>query len=773
MYKGKLIISEDQGEVAILFCDICDFDKIVVEENARLIHFLDSLFRSFDQLCFNFKTQKIETVGKTYLACAGLKEYEYSNMIEQRNSTNSTTRILELAVEMMRHVQNYKWGTEGKELKLKIGINYGPVLAGVIGFHKPQFSLIGDTVNTTSRVCSTGDSGKIILSESAFKQLEMQRFQKNFDFIPKEVVAKGKGTIITYQVDIKTMPFPGSFFSTVISQASPKHSFFNSPKQKSRNINFSDAISCSNEEINKNVSFELSAIFNKTSDEIIHVSTGKVLVLRIVDNDVIPELPKNLNTSEKKTKQENSSKQPPKELEKIVIKPGDITIFNDDPKRVSYKKTSTFEFEAQPLDLELNIFESRSANNLPLDQPIEKMRQIDEIEDEVNIAIPIEPQTVFDRGFMINPLKKFKDTEIKHEKNFVLDENHLLNLKSSCNEIKIPSDPEKKKEKLFITLQINHEKPSAENGMIKIIDFERDDLNMMVENKIEQLKHITSSQTFPEEEIQEFYEFVEKKPQSSSQENNKSSTLKIMEDINLDYECLKDIEGDLFFLKLNKVFLTFKKGGNNLKNIFMEFLDKRGLKFDRFLLSFLTFYCISNTILNLILFDKSPYLTEFTLSKMALMSVIISLLFLEKKIKKSLLTYSIAGCFVLFIILVIVSFKYNLDNDCGFSEFIAMFIYCSLCQVNGLKFIEIIGLSLVYLLFDAIFVVFNAANFQKYFITLTLVLWQICNKHMKLTMELDLFNKERILEYEKKRLNELVQYLLPPHVKSSNLTIIY
>ena len=72
MYKGKLIISEDQGDVAILFCDICDFDKIVIEENKRLVLFLDSIFRAFDQFCFKFKAQKIETVGKTYMACAGL-----------------------------------------------------------------------------------------------------------------------------------------------------------------------------------------------------------------------------------------------------------------------------------------------------------------------------------------------------------------------------------------------------------------------------------------------------------------------------------------------------------------------------------------------------------------------------------------------------------------------------------------------------------------------------------------------------------------------------
>ena len=68
---------------------------------------------------------------------------------------------------MIESVRNSKYGNN-KDITLKIGIHYGRVIAGVIGAHKPQFSLIGDTVNTTSRVCSTGDYGFITLSEQAY-----------------------------------------------------------------------------------------------------------------------------------------------------------------------------------------------------------------------------------------------------------------------------------------------------------------------------------------------------------------------------------------------------------------------------------------------------------------------------------------------------------------------------------------------------------------------------------------------------------------------------
>ena len=70
------------------------------------------------------------------------------------------------------------------------------MIAGVIGHHKPQFSLIGDTVNTTSRVCSTGESEKITLSQEAYKEV----YYVGYNFLEREVEAKGKGIMKTYQI---------------------------------------------------------------------------------------------------------------------------------------------------------------------------------------------------------------------------------------------------------------------------------------------------------------------------------------------------------------------------------------------------------------------------------------------------------------------------------------------------------------------------------------------------------------------------------------------
>jgi len=155
--------------VVVLFCDICEFEKIVSQEQVNLIKLLDSLFRIFDQLCLKNNVQKIETVGKTYMACAGLKECEIDFRLDRSYTKNCANRVINLALDMMKYSRHYTWGEKGMPLSLKIGIHNGPVIAGVIGFHKPQFSLIGDTINTTSRVTATGEANKVTISQSVYE----------------------------------------------------------------------------------------------------------------------------------------------------------------------------------------------------------------------------------------------------------------------------------------------------------------------------------------------------------------------------------------------------------------------------------------------------------------------------------------------------------------------------------------------------------------------------------------------------------------------------
>ena len=190
----------DAGDVTILFCDIADFDKVIKLKEKDIVRMLDSIFRRFDELCKENGVQKIETVGKTYMACGGLKSVEQNLQREIRQSNNPTARVLTLAKQMMAEIKNYD------ELNLKIGIHRGKCMMGVIGYHKPQFSLIGDAVNTTSRHCTTGDKGHIMVSQEAWAFISQTNIkERGYSYLEVITEMKGKGKVPVFHV----VPFQG------------------------------------------------------------------------------------------------------------------------------------------------------------------------------------------------------------------------------------------------------------------------------------------------------------------------------------------------------------------------------------------------------------------------------------------------------------------------------------------------------------------------------------------------------------------------------------
>lgn len=187
--------ADDAGEITILFCDLCGFDSIVSACSEKIVDILDELFRMFDYLCRKHSIQKLETVGKTYMACGGLKFVE--NKIDNPNiNKNYTERVFDLALDMMTFVHKNTFAM-GTKLTLKIGIHHGNCTFGVIGYHKPQFSLIGDTVNTTSRHCTTGKEGAIILSLEAHSRIDTLRYPP---LTRLEAYMKGKGQVPVFSI---------------------------------------------------------------------------------------------------------------------------------------------------------------------------------------------------------------------------------------------------------------------------------------------------------------------------------------------------------------------------------------------------------------------------------------------------------------------------------------------------------------------------------------------------------------------------------------------
>ena len=134
--SGKKNFSDDEGVVSIIFIDICQFDQIVDDYKGKeLVALLDQAYNAFDQLCDQFGLQKIETVGKTYMACGGLKSAE--RKIEQRLlNRHHSVRVTDFGLDVLNFVKTIVL-KNGRQLEVQIGIHTGPVISGVVGDTKP------------------------------------------------------------------------------------------------------------------------------------------------------------------------------------------------------------------------------------------------------------------------------------------------------------------------------------------------------------------------------------------------------------------------------------------------------------------------------------------------------------------------------------------------------------------------------------------------------------------------------------------------------------
>jgi class 3 adenylate cyclase/HAMP domain-containing protein len=184
--RGEGIIADSCSEVSIVFADIVGFTKLSADMPANeLVELLSGLISDFDMLAEKHGVQKIKTIGDAYLAVAGLPE-------ERADHAEAAVR---LATDMLDAIRRRKT-RDGRPLQLRIGINSGPVIAGVIGTHQFAYDLWGDTVNTASRMESSGEPGRIQVSEATFELLKKKyRFQAR-----GEINIKGKGYMRTYFV---------------------------------------------------------------------------------------------------------------------------------------------------------------------------------------------------------------------------------------------------------------------------------------------------------------------------------------------------------------------------------------------------------------------------------------------------------------------------------------------------------------------------------------------------------------------------------------------
>jgi adenylate cyclase len=182
--QGDSNIADGFAEVTILFADIVGFTEISARTSPQeLVELLNKIFSAFDRLSEQYGLEKIKTIGDNYMVAGGLP----------MPCTNHAESIAEMALEMQQEIMKLS-GECDKPLNIRIGINTGPVVAGVIGTKKFIYDLWGDAVNTASRMESQGISGKIQVSDSTY-QLLCDRY-----LLEKRgtINVKGKGDMTTY-----------------------------------------------------------------------------------------------------------------------------------------------------------------------------------------------------------------------------------------------------------------------------------------------------------------------------------------------------------------------------------------------------------------------------------------------------------------------------------------------------------------------------------------------------------------------------------------------
>jgi len=177
-------IADSFEEVSVLFADLVGFTAFSAERSAKeLVEILNLIFSKFDRLAEKHGLEKIKTIGDAYMVVAGLPTPR----------TDHAEAIAQMALDMQQAIVNLS-AEMGETFSIRIGINSGSVVAGVIGIKKFSYDLWGDTVNTASRMESQGIPGAIQVTAQTY-----ERLRDKYLFEERGVIrVKGKGEMTTY-----------------------------------------------------------------------------------------------------------------------------------------------------------------------------------------------------------------------------------------------------------------------------------------------------------------------------------------------------------------------------------------------------------------------------------------------------------------------------------------------------------------------------------------------------------------------------------------------
>jgi len=181
---GNTYIAEQFDEVTILFADIVGFTQLSNQISpTELVALLNRIFSVFDDLSERYGLEKIKTIGDAYMVVGGLPNPR----------PDHAEAIANMALDMQREICRFRT-YDNQEIQIRIGINTGPVVAGVIGIKKFIYDLWGNTVNIASRMESQGDVGRIQVTPATY-----DRLKDSYLLQPRGVIeVKGQGEMTTY-----------------------------------------------------------------------------------------------------------------------------------------------------------------------------------------------------------------------------------------------------------------------------------------------------------------------------------------------------------------------------------------------------------------------------------------------------------------------------------------------------------------------------------------------------------------------------------------------
>jgi adenylate cyclase len=192
---NQVLIADHFEEVTILFADIVGFTDLSAKlEPIELVNLLNEFFSDFDNIVEKLNLEKIKTIGDAYMVAAGLP----------MPRSDHAEAIAEMALLMQESMRNFRL-RYSHNIHIRIGINSGVVIAGVIGKRKFIYDLWGDAVNIASRMESSGEPGNIQITASTYEKIK-------HNYVVEErglVYVKGKGEMLTYWLKSrKTNPQP-------------------------------------------------------------------------------------------------------------------------------------------------------------------------------------------------------------------------------------------------------------------------------------------------------------------------------------------------------------------------------------------------------------------------------------------------------------------------------------------------------------------------------------------------------------------------------------